>query len=634
MRGIACCAACLLFATLPAAAQQLTLSVERIDHAAFSARDLRLQMSDRDAAVDIGELKVAGRSWRGAKLRCERFVWRGGLFECRGGKIRLADSAPIGISFKYDTDSGTLDLDVTQAPLALLRPWLPGAAGWSVDGRADATLHLTPKLLSVQLRVADASFADAAGNHAGEHLGATLAASAQKTGADAWDWQAQLRWSGGDVFWQPLFLKSEGQSLALQGHYDGDGLSVSDGRALLGGLGRVDFSLLWNLAGDSLISARVAATQVDLAKAGPTLLHPFLEQARLPKPELGGVMGVALEYGDGLVQRLDIDLVDVSVVDRDPQGNSRLALGGLNAHVPWRRHDASDAVIDAAGGSLGKLPFGAVHLPLYMNGFEFDLVKTEIPVLDGKLVLENFHALRDAGVWQWQVAGAMQPVSMEQLTDSLGLPHMRGLLSATVPKITYHDGTLLLDGDLVISVFDGYVSATGLKVVDPLGTAPRVEANLEMRHFDLGMLTETFSFGDITGYLDADVRDLELVEWRPQHFAARLRSSPGDYRRRISQRAVQDISALGGAGAAAAIERSFLGVFKTFGYDKIGLTATLANGVCAMDGVEPAPQGYVIVKGGGIPALSVIGYNRHVQWDELMNRLIGVIRSHGTPVIR
>lgn len=634
MRGLGGGAACLLLVALPAAAQQLDLTVERIDHEFFSARGLHLHVSDRDAAADIAELRVAGRDWRNVRLRCGRFVWRGGLFECRAGSLQLADLPPIGVSAKYVEQSGSLDLELKQAPLALLRPWLPAAQGWSVGGRVDAALRLTPKAASAQLRASEASFSDAAGSHAGEHLAATLDASARQAGPGAWDWQARLRWSGGDVYWQPLFLKAEAQSLALSGHYGGGTLGVDSGQALLGGLGQVDFSLLWNLAAQSLTSARVAATRIDLAKAVPALLHPFLEQARLPKPELAGGAAVAATYGDGLVQSLDIDLDDVSVHDRDAQGGDRLVLSGLRARVPWRRHEASDAVISAAGGRFGKLAFGAVNLPLYMNGFEFDMVQSEIPVLDGKVVLDNLHIHREDGLWHWQVAGALQPVSMERLSDGLGLPHMRGLMSAAIPKITYRDGTLLLDGDLVISVFDGYVAATGLKVVDPLGTAPRVEADVEMRHFDLGMLTETFSFGDITGYLDGDVKGLELVDWRPQHFVARLRSSPGDYRKRISQRAVQDISALGGAGAAAAIERSFLGVFKTFGYDKIGLSATLVNGVCTMDGVEAAPQGYVIVKGGGIPALSVIGYNRHVQWDELMNRLAGVIQSHGPPVIR
>jgi hypothetical protein len=84
---------------------------------------------------------------------------------------------------------------------------------------------------------------------------------------------------------------------------------------------------------------------------------------------------------------------------------------------------------------------------------------------------------------------------------------------------------------------------------------------------------------------------------------------------------VQNISALGGAGAAAAIQRSFLGFFETFGYSALGWSCKLEFGVCEMGGIENVPQGYLIVKGGGIPAVTVLGYNRRVGWRELLSRL-------------
>jgi len=37
--------------------------------------------------------------------------------------------------------------------------------------------------------------------------------------------------------------------------------------------------------------------------------------------------------------------------------------------------------------------------------------------------------------------------------------------------------------------------------------------------------------------------------------------------------------------------------------------------------LEKTPQGYVIVKGGGLPAITVMGYNRNVGWRELLARL-------------
>lgn len=40
------------------------------------------------------------------------------------------------------------------------------------------------------------------------------------------------------------------------------------------------------------------------------------------------------------------------------------------------------------------------------------------------------------------------------------------------------------------------------------------------------------------------------------------------------------------------------------------------------------------MRGGGIPALNVIGYNRRVDWSELVNRLQRVVADNVTPELR
>ena len=89
---------------------------------------------------------------------------------------------------------------------------------------------------------------------------------------------------------------------------------------------------------------------------------------------------------------------------------------------------------------------------------------------------------------------------------------------------------------------------------------------------------------------------------------------------------------MGHAGAAAAIQRSFLGFFERFGYRRIGLSCVLRDGVCDMDGISPRGDGFMLIEGGGIPALSVVGYNRRVDWPELIERLRRV--TDAKPVVK
>ena len=191
-----------------------------------------------------------------------------------------------------------------------------------------------------------------------------------------------------------------------------------------------------------------------------------------------------------------------------------------------------------------------------------------------------------------------------------------------------------MDGTMQFDVFDGQVAVSNLILHQPLGLAPRLNADIRMRNLDLDLLTHTFSFGAMEGRLDGDVIGLELSSWKPVKFDASIRSSEGRYPKKISQRAVENISALGGAGAAAAIQRSFLRFFKEFNYGRIGLSCQLRNGVCTMDGIEKAQAGYVIVKGSGIPAITVLGYNRSVSWGELLERVQRITQGNSKPVIK
>jgi hypothetical protein len=198
---------------------------------------------------------------------------------------------------------------------------------------------------------------------------------------------------------------------------------------------------------------------------------------------------------------------------------------------------------------------------------------------------------------------------------------MQGTASAEIPLVTYAGGMLTTDGSVQLKVFNGTATVSQLVMQNPLGTTPKLNADIALRNLDLGVLTRTFSFGAIEGKLDGDIKQLEMQNWKPVKFDAVIQSSPGRYPRKISQRAVENISSLGGAGAAAAIQRSFLRFFEQFNYQAIGMSCKLRNDVCTMGGIASTPAGYVIIKGSGIPAITVMGYNQTVAWTDLLARI-------------
>ena len=75
------------------------------------------------------------------------------------------------------------------------------------------------------------------------------------------------------------------------------------------------------------------------------------------------------------------------------------------------------------------------------------------------------------------------------------------------------------------------------------------------------------------------------------------------------------------------LSRGFLGLFSTFGYNKLGFGCYLYQGVCQLMGVEAVDNGFYLIKGGGLPRIDVIGYNSRLDWNVFVNRLNRIAAS-------
>ena len=133
-----------------------------------------------------------------------------------------------------------------------------------------------------------------------------------------------------------------------------------------------------------------------------------------------------------------------------------------------------------------------------------------------------------------------------------------------------------------------------------------------------------FSSASATGALD----------WTPVAFNARFITDPvRGVRQRISQRAVQNISSVGDASFVSSLQGQLIGIFDDFGYRRIGIGCRLSNEVCEMSGLHSAGNAFTIVEGAGLPRLTVVGYNRRVDWPTLVERLVAVGKGDVAPVI-
>lgn len=487
--------------------------------------------------------------------------------------------------------------------------------------------------ISAELDLLDMGFSDAEGLHAGEKVVAKLSLSAIQQ-SQIWRWQGALDWQKGEVFWQPFYFASGGHQLNAHGMLDlfsqQPSLTVENAELQLKDVGAIQSNARINLSDNTVQALTINADNLQLATFYPLLLKPLLNKTMLNNLEMAGRAHFKAALKNGKPSTFQLDLLDTDVEDK----NGRFALYKINASIPWAYDENRSIQLSYQGGHLLRLPLGAANLSAELNRYALTAPELKLPILDGVLDLSEISAAWIDQQWHWHLRANLSPIAMRDFSQALAWPRMEGKVAASIPLVTYSAGQLTTDGDVQFKVFNGDISIRKLAMQTPLGLAPRLSADMQMRHLDLGDLTRTFSFGAIEGKLDGDVNNLELVNWKPTRFDAVFKSSDGAYPKKISQRAVENISSLGGAGAAAAVQRSFLRFFKEFNYAKLGLSCQLRNDTCEMEGIESTPQGYIIVKGSGVPAITVLGYNRNVGWAELLARIQRITDGNAKPVIK
>lgn len=580
------------------AVTEISIKAERIEHPQGEAKQLAIKLNLKKPDIQFNLTSAlkqkADKEWMQFNFGCEvpKNIKKAGM-HCPQGLLKSAHlDFPFTIEFNRLFANGKPDIDAT-----------------------------------IQLK--NASFSDEAGLHAAEKLNGVMAIAFKQSG-DAWLWQTNLDWQSGEVFWQPFYMANGGHQLFASGKLQDDLVSVERAHLKVKDVGELDASGQLRLTDFKLLNLKANLPSMDLSAAYPLFFKPLLEKTAFRQVDVAGKMALKLEVENGEPQSFELLLNNVDIADK----NSKFAFYKVNANIPWSYDSAKTVSFGYENGELLNLPLGKTNIQAEVNRFSLTSPNIRLPILDGALNLSDISAARKGGQWYWHLGAKLDPISMEDFSVQLKLPRMLGKASAEIPLVTYAAGTLTTDGSVVLNVFNGTATVTQMTMQSPLGTTPKLNADIALRNLDLGVLTSTFSFGAIEGKLDGDIKDLELQNWKPVRFDAMVQSSPGKYPKKISQRAVENISALGGGGAAAAVQRSFLRFFKQFNYGKMGLSCRLRNDVCEMGGIESTPHGYIIVKGSGIPAITVMGYNESVGWSELLARIKRVTDGNTKAVIK
>jgi hypothetical protein len=373
----------------------------------------------------------------------------------------------------------------------------------------------------------------------------------------------------------------------------------------------------------------------DLSVARDRYLSGFLAPAGFPDLILTGQAHAHIALRDNRFHSLDANVSGLNAIDQQ----ARVTFAGVDGDLRWTR-DATPVAsrLHWNSGALYGVGLGPADFDFLSSDGVLRLAHgVDIESLGGKLRLENLRVQPPDGpaTARFEFGLGMDALDLGSLSQRLGWPDFAGTISGRIPSARYQDDILTLDGGLTMDLFGGHVTVGSLVMERPLGVAPTLSADVGLQDIDLEPLTSAFEFGTITGRLDGRIDDLRLVDWQATAFKAWLETDrKWKGKRRISQRAVQDISSVGGGGGiTAGVQGMFLKLFDSFGYDRIGIGCELRGTVCRMEGLGSAGEGYIIVAGAGLPRLQVVGFNRYVDWPTLVARLQAVSRGDSKPII-
>lgn len=614
------------------------------------------------ARIQLESQLVSGGAFPGA------FAYRldEGLltFELRGAPLM---KGRVALSGRYAADGWSLDLEGeglsgTQAA-ALLGGYVELPEGLEAAGELDLKLRLAggaKKNLGGQAELTSRSLSlnEPSGTLATEGLGARAEVTFEAR-ADGWQFAGGVESDTGQAYFDPVFvdfakhpasLKLEPSQWTEGGRLTLNAFELEQPQTLAAsGSAAFDFS-----GPPDLLRLRLDIRQARFPAAYNSYVQPFLIGTPLDALESEGAASGEVVYEDAAFQtvRLKLDQVEV----RDTKG--RFAVEGVDGDLHWTAERAGETApasrLSWRGGSAYKIAFGPADVELAAAGDDLRLLApARVPLLDGALAIDTL-AVENAAADEPEVRfeAELEPIDLGALTRALGWPEFGGTLGGRLPTLEYRDGVISLEGGLKAQVFDGEVAVSALRLEQPFGVLPRLTGNAKGRSLDLEKITGAFSFGKITGLLHADVEDLVMLNWQPVVFDARLYSAPrdeglnfqdavaaatlgviGNYDRRISQRAIDNISSIGG-GPSGALARGFMGFFDDFAYDRIGIGCKLARNVCHMQGLAPAEGGgYYIIRGRFLPRIDVIGYAREVSWPALVEQLKAATESQG-PVVQ
>jgi len=630
-----------------AAATKDAADISRLD-AAFKSLDFDVAEGKK---ISFDKVTLAGKS----RLDLGRKTVAIDSFE-----VRFPGIAPLFVTGRYGLgkagaaqvklESRGLDIPALRG---LASSFIPESlSGWELGGTADLSLEARRPAstrddwaFSGTLSLAQFRFNDPSFTIAGEGLNPVLKVEGAYGASKRISFTGALDIEQGESLWKAVYVSWNKHPLkvTVSGRYDPasggvDGLAA---RFFFPTIGEVNLAGAVNTWPSPSFDLRTDAR----LSLGP--LYSLYTQAGVAQENrmsLEGMLGADVRIrgeGDALSVAGKMTLADTSL----ELPSSKTLLLGVAAEIPVH-YEAVSAAPGSPESSLpdeGFLRIGefqspfltlkpvAVSLRVGTNAFAIEPLALEL--FGGRLELgrTTFRVDATSGALRGIGSLALREIDISRFPVQSPQFKLTGKIRAEFPRFDISSREIAISGRGEADVFGGKVVLRDLAVAGPFAANRSISLNIDLLDLDLKKLTDEVPFGEVTGIVSGEVRNLVISYGQPERFDFRLESVP---RKGVAQtfslKAVDNLTVLSsGQQASGGTGGFWMSLIRGFRYQKLGLVSTLRNDTFTLNGTIHEGGVEYLVKKPSLFGISVINRepDKVISFKEMTNRLKRVGQS-------
>jgi len=570
------------------------------------------------------------------------------------GLAPLLLSARLGFGKNTSADirfeSNGLDIPSLRAMAA---PFVPASfAGWDLGGTADLSLSvLRPAAsgddwgFSGTVSLAGARFNDPLFSIAGEGLDPVIKVDGTRSASKGISFTGALDIGQGESLWKSVYVSWSKHPLKLTvaGRYDPGSGGIEDlaARFLLPTIGQIDVT--------GSVQTRPAPSFTLKTEAHLSLgpLYSLYSQAGVSEEarmKLEGTLGAGLlvrKDGDALSVGGRITLAETNV----ERPMTKTMFLGITADLPIRYESGTTGASapDAPLSEQGSLRIGEFQNPfLSLKPVEiflragtnaFAIEPLGLDLYGGRLELGRTTFRFDPLTGSFRGSGSLVLREIDVSRFPIQSPQFKltGKVRAEFPRLDIGPKEIAVSGRGEADVFGGKVVLRDLAVSDPFAPGRSISLNVDLIDLDLKKLTDEVPFGEVTGIVRGEVRNLVITYRQPARFDFRIESVPRKgVPQTFSLKAVDNLTVLSsGERASGGTSQFWMRFIRGFRYAKLGIVSTLRNDTFTLNGTIHEGGVEYLVKKPALFGISVVNRmpEKVISFKEMTGRLKRVGQS-------